>query len=181
MAGAIDVSVRLIGPGDAETLSRLETENREYILAGGPTRSDDYVSVAGQRALVDTLLAAHRAETCVPFVIELEGQVVGRIILNGVVRGAFQSASVGYWVAESAAGRGVASAALASMIEHAFGELGLHRLQAETTLTNEASTRVLAKAGFELYGVAPQYLCIGGRWQEHRMFQLLNQSWTSPD
>ena len=180
MPGA-NVSVRLVRPDDAETLSRLEIENREYILAGGPIRSDEYVSVAGQHALIETHLAAHQAETCVPFVIELDAEVVGRIILSGVVRGALQSASVGYWVAESAAGRGVASAALALMIEHAFGELGLHRLQAETTLANDASTRVLAKAGFELYGVAPDYLCIGGRWQDHRMLQLLNRSWTASD
>ena len=181
MAGAIDVSVRLVRPDDAETLSRLEIENREYILAGGPIRSDEYLSVAGQRALIDALLEAHRAETCVPFVIELEGQIVGRIILNGVVRGALQSASVGYWVAATAAGRGVASRALGLIVQRAFGELRLHRLQAETTLTNDASAHILIRAGFEQYGIAPDYLRIAGRWQDHRMFQLLNPSWTAPD
>jgi ribosomal-protein-alanine N-acetyltransferase len=172
-----DVSIRLSRTADAETLSRLETENREYMLSGGPVRSDHYVSVGGQQELISALLEAHAAGTCAPFVIEADGRVAGRIMLNGIVRGALQSASVGYWVDQAVAGRGIASRALALMIVHAFGELGLHRLQAETTLTNDASARILTKAGFEQYGVARDYLRIGGRWQDHRMFQLLNEDW----
>jgi ribosomal-protein-alanine N-acetyltransferase len=181
VTGASDVSVRLIEPGDAETLSRLEIESRDYLLSGGPIRSDEYVSVAGQRALIARMLQEHRSGTCVPFVIEADGHVVGRITLSGVVRGPFQSAAVGYWVAATAAGRGVASRALGLIIERAFGELRLHRLQAETTLTNDASAHILVRAGFEQYGVAPDYLRIAGRWQDHRVFQLLNPSWTPPD
>jgi [ribosomal protein S5]-alanine N-acetyltransferase len=177
----MDVSVRLIHPGDAETLSRLEIENRDHLLAGGPIRSDEYVSVAGQQEIIARMLETHRSGTCVPFVIEADGELVGRITLNGIVRGALQSASVGYWVAESAGGRGLASRALGLTIEHAFGQLRLHRLQAETTLTNEASSRILIRAGFEQYGVARDYLCIGGRWRDHRMFQRLNDAWEESD
>ena len=176
----LGVSVRLVRPEDAEVLSLLETENRAYLQAGGPVRSDEYVSVAGQTALIAGLLTQHEAGTCVPWVIELDDEVVGRILLVAIVRGGFQSAVVGYWVSETVAGRGVASAALAHLVDHAFGELGLHRLEAATTLTNEASVRVLTKAGFEQYGVAPAYLWMDGQWQDHRMFQLLNEAWTEP-
>jgi ribosomal-protein-alanine N-acetyltransferase len=175
-----DVSIRLVDPSDAATLSRLETENRDYMLAGGPIRSEHYLSVAGQQELVATQLDGHRAGTCAPFVILERDQVVGRIILNGIVRGALQSAFVGYWVDEPRSGRGIASRALRLTIAHAFDELGLHRLQAETTLSNDASARILTKAGFEQYGVARDYLRIAGRWQDHRMFQLLNDAWTEP-
>jgi ribosomal-protein-alanine N-acetyltransferase len=178
MATASDVSLRPVAPEDASVLSRLETENRHYLLTGGPIRPDRYVSVAGQRELIATQLEGQRAGTCAPFVIESDGDVVGRILLNGIVRGALQSASVGYWVEEQRSGRGIASRALGLVIGHAFGELGLHRLQAETTLTNAASARILERAGFEQYGVAPDYLRIAGRWQDHRMFQLLNPDWT---
>lgn len=176
----LGVSVRLVRPEDAHALSRLETGNRVYLQAGGPVRSEEYVSVAGQTALIAALLSQHEAGTCVPCVIELDGEVVGRILLVAIVRGGFQSAVVGYWVSESVAGRGIASAALTRLVDHAFGDLGLHRLEAATTLVNEASVRVLTKAGFEQYGVAPAYLLMGGQWQDHRMFQLLNHAWTEP-
>jgi len=45
---------------------------------------------------------------------------VGRINLNNIVRGPFQSASVGYWLAEQAGGRGLATAAVAEMISVGF-------------------------------------------------------------
>lgn len=174
------MSVRLVHPGDAAALSRLEIANREYLLSGGPIRSDEYVSVAGQGELIAAQRDGHGAGTGAPFVIEVDGAVVGRITLSGIVRGPFQSASVGYWVAESVAGRGVASRALDLMVRHAFDELGLHRLEAGTTLVNDASARILTKAGFQQFGVAPDYLFIAGRWQDHRLFQLLNPAWRQP-
>lgn len=175
-----DVTIRLVRPADAETLSRLETDDREYLQAGGPVRSDRYVSVDGQRELITGMLEAHRAGTCAPFVVETDGAVVGRILLAAIVRGGFQSASVGYWVTESMSGRGIASRALRLLVDHAFGELGLHRLEAATTLANDVSARILTKAGFEQYAVARDYLWMGGRWVDHRIFQLLNDSWTEP-
>lgn len=175
-----DVRIRLVRAEDAAALSRLETRDREYLQAGGPVRSDHYVSVDGQRELLLKLLDGHRAGTCAPFVIEADGEVVGRTLLGGIYRGGFQSATVGYWVTESMSGRGIAQRALRLLVEHAFGEQGLHRLEAGVTLTNAASARILTKAGFEEYGVARDYLYMDGRWRDHRMFQLLNPDWTEP-
>ena len=180
MASPLSVSVRLVRPQDAAVLSHLETQNRAYLQAGGPVRSDDYVSVDGQARLIDELLTRHEEGTCLPYLVEAGGAVVGRILVTAIVRGGFQSGSVGYWVAESVAGRGIASAALTRMVEIAFGPENLHRLEAATTLANEASARVLAKTGFEPYGVAPAYLFMDGHWVDHRLFQLVNDAWVEP-
>src|ERR1700733_15696707 len=87
-------------------------------------------------------------------ILDAGGAVCGRINLNSVIRGAFQSASVGYWVSESRAGRGLASAAVADVADMAFGELGLHRLDAATRLHNTPSQRVLMRNGFRPCAVA---------------------------
>ena len=60
------------------------------------------------------------------------------------------------------------------MLRTAFGELGLHRVEAGTLVHNRASQRVLERNGFVRYGLAPQYLRIAGRWQDHVLFQVLN-------
>jgi [ribosomal protein S5]-alanine N-acetyltransferase len=99
--------------------------------------------------------------------------VLGRITLNNIVRGAFQSCSLGYWVRSSANGRGHATAAVALMLRTAFTDLGLHRVEAGTLVHNAASQRVLERNGFERFGLAPQYLRIAGRWQDHVLFQVL--------
>ena len=56
----------------------------------------------------------------------------------------------------------------------AFGELGLHRIQAGTLLHNTGSQRVLERNGFQRFGVAPQYLRIAGQWQDHALYQLIS-------
>ena len=59
----------------------------------------------------------------------------------------------------------------------AFHELGLHRLQADTLVHNAASQRVLARNGFTRIGLAPRYLRIAGRWQDHVLHQRLAEHW----
>jgi [ribosomal protein S5]-alanine N-acetyltransferase len=100
----------------------------------------------------------------------------GRINLNNIVRGAAQCASLGYWLAEAAGGRGLATAAVREITRLAFTELGLHRIQADTLVHNVPSQRVLARNGFVRIGLAPRYLKIAGRWQDCILHQLLNDA-----
>ncbi len=113
-------------------------------------------------------------------ILDSGGAVAGSINLNSIIRGAFQSASVGYWVSEAHIGRGLASAAVADVTELAFGELGLHRLDAATLLHNTPSQRVLLRNGFRPFAVAESYIKIAGRWQDHILFQLLSSGETTP-
>ena len=107
-----------------------------------------------------------------PFVIEYGGELVGRLTVSGIARGAFQSGDVGYFVAQAVNGRGVATAAVAALVDMAVDPagLGLHRLQAGTLLSNSASQAVLQRNGFERIGVARRYLRIAGRWQDHVLY-----------
>jgi len=167
-------ATRLVRLDDADDLAALLTDNREFLAPTEPFRAESYYSAAGLRAVVEDLLAKHRDGTSLPHVIlDEHGDIVGRITLNEIVRGPFQSASVGYWVARPANGRGIAGRALSQMVEIAFDELGLHRLQAGTLPDNTASQKVLQRNGFQRYGVAPKYLKIAGRWQDHILWQLL--------
>jgi ribosomal-protein-alanine N-acetyltransferase len=67
----------------------------------------------------------------------------------------------------------VASAAVARLARLAFGELGLHRIEAGTLVHNLGSQRVLQRNGFQRYGLAPRFLKIAGQWRDHVLFQLL--------
>jgi [ribosomal protein S5]-alanine N-acetyltransferase len=166
---------RLITLGDAPALARLVQVNRAFLTPWEPLRDEDYFTDAGQRADLERALARHAQGNALPCVIvDHTGAVVGRITLNGIVRGAFQSCSVGYWLSAEAGGHGLATAALRDIMADAFGELGLHRIQAETLLDNVASQRVLERNGFVRIGLAPTYLKIAGRWQDCILYQVVN-------
>jgi len=166
--------IRLLDAADAAVLSVVVRRNREFLAPWEPVRPDSYFTLDGQRDAVADSLSRYRTDTQVPYVILDDSDVViGRINLNNVVRGAFQSASVGYWLAEEAGGRGFATQAVTEVVAAAFGDLGLHRLEAGTVPENVRSQAVLLRNGFEQYGYAPRYLSIAGRWQDHLLFQRL--------
>jgi len=168
---------RLITLDDARGLADLVRTNREFLAPWEPLRDDSYFTEAGQRASIGASLAEHDRGRGLPYVItDGAGSVVGRVNLNNIVRGAFQSASLGYWLAEAAGGRGIATAAVREISRIAFTELGLHRLQADTLEHNVASQRVLERNGFVRIGWAPRYLRIAGRWQDCILHQLLSDS-----
>lgn len=106
-------------------------------------------------------------------ILDENGNVVGRITLDGIVRGPFQSCSVGYWVGEAHNGRGLVGTALRLIKRIAFDELGLHRIQGETLLDNIASQHVLVRNGSEQIGMAPKFLKICGQWQDNTLYQVL--------
>lgn len=168
-------ATRLIRIDDAPAITELLVENRDFLQPWEPVRGDEYFTLAGQRKAIEAALDRYSQGTAVPCVILAdEDTIAGRINLNTIVRGPFQSASVGYLVGENFNGRGLATTAVADIKRRAFGELGLHRLEAGTLKRNVGSQKVLERNGFERFGFAPRYLNIAGEWQDHILFQVLN-------
>jgi [ribosomal protein S5]-alanine N-acetyltransferase len=154
-------------------LARLTQSNREFLAPTSPLRPEEYFTEEGQeRAALESLQSAKNGTALPMVIVDAAGNLVGTLNFNSIIRGAFQSASIAYWVSQDRNGEGLASAAVAAAKQIASDQLGLHRLQAETLVDNEASERVLIKNGFIQYGQAPEYLKIAGRWQEHRLFQV---------
>lgn len=165
---------RLLRVEDAPVLGELVRRNRAFLAPWQPLRNERYYTDEGQREIVDQALRQHEGDGCMPLVIlDERNWVVGMITLQSIIRGAFQSCSVGYWLAEDAQGRGLATRALREAVQLAFRDLRLHRIQAETLPHNLSSQRVLDRLGFVQYGVAPAYLKIAGQWQDNLVYQLL--------
>lgn len=99
--------------------------------------------------------------------IELDGQFVGQLTVGNVTHGALRSAWIGYWVTSGSIGGGVATAALALGLDHCFGPVMLHRVEATVRPENAASRAVLAKAGFREEGLLKRYLDVDGAWRDH--------------
>src|SRR5215469_2646015 len=168
---------RLVALDDAPVLAEVLRVSRDFLAPWEPVRSDDYFTAGGQLAIIRDVLERHARGAALPHVIlDGSGGVAGRITLSGIVRGPFQSCSMGYWVSVTAAGRGLATAAVREMVRVAFDELRLHRVQAETLLHNVRSQRVLKRNGFRRIGMAPAYLNIAGQWQDHILYQVVNDS-----
>jgi ribosomal-protein-alanine N-acetyltransferase len=169
--------VRLITPDDGDVLAELQVRNRDFLASSTPVRGADFFTVPGQRADIEAALARHVRGEALPLVVLNDDDLVaGRLTLSGIVRGPFQSCSMGYRLGENQTGKGLATDAVRATLAIAFLELGLHRVEAGTLLRNTASQNVLARNGFEQFGIAPRYLKIAGMWQDYFMFQRLSGS-----
>lgn len=156
---------------DADRWQAVRSRNHDWLRPwdatvppGAAPRPSSYKTV------VRTLLQQAKQGVCLPFVVEVEGRFVGQVTVSNVVRGSAQWASIGYWVAAEAAGRGVAPRAVAMAIDHCFGEVGLHRIEICVRPENTNSLRVVEKLGLEQVGYAPRFLHIDGAWRDHRIF-----------
>ena len=81
-------------------------------------------------------------------------------------------ATLGYWVDQARAGRGIVPTAVALATDHCFSALGLHRMEINIRPENGPSLRVVEKLGFRDEGLRLRYLHIDGEWADHRSFAL---------
>ena len=143
----------------------LRIANEAFFAPFDPAWPDDFHTLEHQRARIVDPARRHS------WMILDDGEAAGFVGLSNVVRGPLQSAILSYWVDESRNGRGLATRAVAAVVEIAFGELELHRLEAGTLVDNVASQRVLEKNDFERIGIARRFLWIAGDWRDHVLFQ----------
>jgi ribosomal-protein-alanine N-acetyltransferase len=162
--------IRPLDLADVPRLSELQTADRAILAMYD--YEDEWFTPAGQRARLEALAPRVEAGVTHPFaILDADGELAGTIFLNDVVRGRLRSATVGYWVSSAHGGRGLATGAVDAAVAHAFGVLGLHRVEAATLVDNRPSQRVLERNGFTRYGLAPRYLFIRGAWRDHILFQ----------
>ncbi len=105
------------------------------------------------------------------------GALVGYVNVSNIVRGAFQSGSLGYGAFASHAGQGLMTQGLRAVLDAAFGELGLHRLEANIQPANRRSIELVRRLGFEREGLSSRYLMVDGDWRDHERWALLAERW----
>ncbi|OBF19744.1 GNAT family protein [Mycobacterium sp. ACS4331] len=164
------VRLRPIRMRDAAAWSRLRIEDRRFLEPWEPSADVDWVArhgISAWPAMCSALRSEARKGRILPLVIEVDGQFAGQLTIGNITHGALRSAWIGYWVHSELTGGGVATGALALGLDHAFGPVHLHRVEATVRPENAASRAVLAKAGFREEGLLRRYLDVDGAWRDH--------------
>jgi ribosomal-protein-alanine N-acetyltransferase len=136
-----------------------------------PERADQFDELYSRSRRDDFLcLLSYRLDT---------GEIAGVFTISQIVRGAFQSAYLGYYAHEAHAGQGLMREALEQVLDHAFNVVGLHRIEANIQPGNAPSIALARGAGFRLEGFSPRYLLIGGQWRDHERYAITADEWAA--
>jgi ribosomal-protein-alanine N-acetyltransferase len=106
--------------------------------------------------------------------------LVGRATLSQIFHGGFQSAYLGYEALPGHARRGYMVEGVGLVLQHAFGRLGLHRVEANVQPGNAPSLALVRRLGFRREGFSPKYLRIAGEWRDHERWALLADEFRAP-
>ena len=136
---------------------------------GGEVRPASYA------ALLRRLNQMARQGSTFPFAVEVGGEFAGQLTVSNIVRGSAQFASMGYWLDQRFAGRGVMPLAVAMAIDHCFFAAGLHRIEICIRPENTNSLRVVEKLEMLHVGLAPRFLHIDGEWRDHRIYAVTRE------
>ncbi|KAA9085487.1 GNAT family N-acetyltransferase [Microbacterium radiodurans] len=166
------VAIRLVRPRDARVLQNELLSNRSWLSRWEATSPDGPVSF-DMRLGIRRLLQQYRDGGSIPFVMEYNGEVAGQLNVWGIARGSLSSATIGYWVSERFAGRGITPTAVALATDLCFTEMRLHRMEICIRPENTASLRIVEKLGFRYEGLRRRYIHIDGDWRDHFAFALL--------
>jgi len=150
--------------------------SRAFLTPWEPTWPGDDLSRSAFRRRLRRYAEDQRSDTSYAFFLfrKSDEALVGGLTLANIRRGVAQAGSLGYWIGEPFARRGLMTGAVQALVPFSFGSLRLHRIEAACIPSNAASIRLLEKTGFVREGYAREYLCINGLWQDHLLFGRLN-------
>ena len=169
------VFLRLPRLSDFRAWSELRAQSASFLQPWEPTWPAEDLTRVAFRARLNAYARELEAGEAFPFFMfrRDDATLIGGVRLFHIRRGVAQSAVLGYWIGQPFARRGYMLDGVRAAVGFAFGEMGLHRLEAACMPENAASASVLLKSGFQEEGYAPAYLKINGEWRDHRLFGMV--------
>ncbi|MBS1861746.1 MAG: GNAT family N-acetyltransferase [Actinobacteria bacterium] len=162
---------------DAPALTAVVAANREHLARWLP-----WAAAYGHVDSID-YIARKEAQ------IEADDGFEGAIVLDGRIVGAAgfhrvdwinRTTSIGYWLAAEAQGRGLMSATVRALLDHAFGNWDLHRVIIEVVVDNARSRAIPERLGFSEEGTLREAKLIRGGYEDAVLYAMLASEWPAP-
>lgn len=168
--------LRLLDEGEAGALTDVIDANRDHLRRWLPWAEthdlEDSVEYLRRKRLQWDMNDGFEGA------IELDGRIVGGAGFHRV-DWVNRCTSIGYWLAADAQGRGLMTATVRALLDHAFGVWDLHRVFIEVVVGNERSKAIPARLGFRQEAVLREAKLIAGRYEDTLLYAMLASDWES--
>jgi ribosomal-protein-alanine N-acetyltransferase len=175
----------IAGPQDAPRCARFNAENAQFLAPWEPVVPSTSADVDALRAYRERAVAEAAGGSAFSFAIvgaspQPDAPILGWLNFSNVIRGVFESCTMGYKLDRRMQGFGYMTEAATAGIEFVFETLRLHRIMAAYMPHNQRSAALLRRLGFTIEGVARDYLYIAGDWRDHVLTSLVNPQPSPP-
>ncbi len=177
------VMLRPLAPSDFREWSEVRLYNEDWLTVWEPRRHAHQPDPTREKsAFTSRCLQRDRdraAGTAYQFGLFVDQRVVGEVNLNNIIRGAMQSGTIGYWIDQRHAGQALVAEGVVLVLQFAFEQLELHRIEICIVPRNLRSRRVVEKLGIRDEGLAQRYLEIDGEWEDHIRYGITAEEWAA--
>jgi ribosomal-protein-serine acetyltransferase len=166
-----EITLRAFAEGDAEQVAEAVLRNREHLEIFMHWMTPDY-SVESAKDFVGRSIAAVEEKTGLGFGIFRARYLIGSIgfvYFDWVAH----KTEMGYWIDKHEEGKGIITNACMHLIQYAFDDLGLNRIEIRCSTENLRSAAIPERLGFRKEGVLRQVELRNGRLHDFSVYGLL--------
>ncbi len=167
------ITLRPLGRGDRVHWRDLRSRNAGWLRPWESTPPAGITDSPSFRRLRRSYDRGAEEGKIVPFVIDVDGALVGQMHLFDLQWGPRCSGSAGYWLDERVTGRGIATWALAMAMDYGLTDVGLHRIEVNIRPENASSLAVARRLSLPEEGIRRSLMHVDGAWRDHRCFALV--------
>ena len=162
-----DFNIKLLAPEHAQNLLDYYIRNKKHLEPFEPLRDNSFYTYEVQKNILSDSYRQFLNGTAVDLGIFKDDYLIGKLKLSNIVYGIFKSGILGYSIDKDEQGKGYMKEAVNLVVNYAFEDLDLHRVEASALVDNEPSKHVLIGCGFTELGINKKYLYINGGWKDH--------------
>jgi len=170
-----DLCLELLRPEHAEELFSLTEKHRQYLRRWLPWL-DNNKYLQNTVDFIKYSRKQYKDSTSMHLAISSKDSIVG-IIGFHKVDWINHSTSIGYWLVEDYQGRGIVTKSCKSLIDYAFGSLGMNRVEIRCAVENSRSRAIPERLGFMEEGVAREAEWLYDRYVDHAVYAMLRSEW----
>ena len=169
------ISLEILEGIHAESLLNLVNANRNYLKQWLPW-VDYMVTLENSKNYISDCKRRATEKTDFSFAIIINKNIVGRIGLHHI-NYPNRIAEIGYWLADGLQGRGIIFKSCKTLINHAFNELGLNRIEIKCGIGNNKSRAIAEKLQFKQEGILRQAELLNGKFIDLYLYAMLKEEW----
>lgn len=169
------LALKLVDYQDTDRLYHLINQSRPF-LRKWLAWVDSTTKPADTYTFVDASLRGYIERKSLTTVILYEGEIAGVVSFHAI-DWQNRKAEIGYWIGESYAGKGIMPKAVRALVDYAFFEMLLNRVEIKAAPLNKASRRVAEKLNFTEEGCIRDAEWLGDRFVDHIVYGMLIKDW----